>query len=288
MIQDVKKIYLCTPNLVPTTVLNGIDTSSVDYETHLKDYSELHFDVSRYITVNGVEVESNGYEDLKVMMYLYLEDIGYFQMQEPETINDGNYEHKEITAYSIEKEFEQKDWLGLKINTADPDSLEQLAPGNLNDMGFAIEFVSFYNPQKPALSFVDLMLTKMPGWSIGHIDRNLWYATVPRIDVSNSNLYAIMTSEVAPRMSCVFVFDFLNKQVNAYHQSSLEFDTNIFVGFRNLAQEVEISVDEDSVFTEFRVRGDNDLSTRNANFGSDQVFDLSYFASKPWMSDATA
>ena len=221
-------------------------------------------------------------------MYLYLEDIGYFQMQEPETINDGNYEHKEITAYSIEKEFEQKDWLGLKINTADPDSLEQLAPGNLNDMGFAIEFVSFYNPQKPALSFVNLMLTKMPGWSIGHIDRNLWYATVPRIDVSNSNLYAIMTSEVAPRMSCVFVFDFLNKQVNAYHQSSLEFDTNIFVGFRNLAQEVEISVDEDSVFTEFRVRGDNDLSTRNANFGSDQVFDLSYFASKPWMSDATA
>ena len=289
VIQDVKKIYLCTPNLVPITVLNGVDTDSVDYETHTKDYSELHFEVARFITLrDGNVVESNGYEDIKVMMYLYLEDIGYFQIQEPEIVNDGNYEYKEVTAYSIEKEFEQKDWLGLRINTGDPDSLEQLATDNLNDLGFAKEFVTFYNPDNAELSFVDLMLTKMPGWTVGHIDRKLYYNVVPRIDLSNSNLYAIMTTEVAPRMSCIFIFDFLHKQVNAYHQSDIDFDTNIFIGFRNLAQEVEISVDEDSVFTEFRVRGDGELSCRNANFGSDQIFDLSYFTGKPWMSDALA
>ena len=222
------------------------------------------------------------------MMYLYLEDIGYFQIQEPEIVNDGNYEYKEVTAYSIEKEFEQKDWLNLRINTGDPDSLEQLATDNLNELGFAKEFVTFYNPENAELSFVDLMLTKMPGWTIGHIDSRLYYSVVPRIDIDNSNLYAIMTTEVAPRMSCIFIFDFLHKQVNAYHQSDIDFDTNIFIGFRNLAQEVEISVDEDSVFTEFRVRGDGELSCRNANFGSDQVFDLSYFIGKPWMSDETA
>lgn len=289
VIQDVKRIYLCTPDLAPVTVLNGINTESVEYEEHLKDYSELHFEVARYISLdNGSVIESNGYEDIRVMMYLYLEDIGYFQIQEPETVYDGNYEYKDVMAYSIEKEFEQKDWLGLRINTGDSDSLEQLAENNLNDLGFAKQFVSFYNPRKTDLSFVHLMLTKMPGWTIGYIDEKLWYNIVPRIDLTNTNLYAVMTNEVAPRMSCIFIFDFLNKQVNAYHQSDIDFDTNIFIGFRNLAQEVEISIDEDSVYTQFRVRGDNDLSVRDANFGSDQVFDISYFIGKPWMTDGLA
>jgi hypothetical protein len=62
----------------------------------VKDYDELTFNVDRYLSIDGELIESNGYEDLKVYMYLLLEGIGFFQMQEPTVHNDGNYEYKEV------------------------------------------------------------------------------------------------------------------------------------------------------------------------------------------------
>ena len=288
MIQDVKKIYLCTPDLKIRTILNGIQTNSVDLHCYVKDYDDLSFNVDRYITIDGVQVESNGYEDLKVYMYLLLEDVGYFQMQAPTLVGDGNYEYKEIQAYSIDKEFEQKDWLGFKVNNGEPDSLEMIARGNVDELGFAKNFVTLYNPEKPELSFVDLMLTKLPGWTVGHIDQVLCNKVIPLIQEDNANIYSIMTSSVAPRLDMIFQFDYLNRKVNGYHKDNLDFDTNIFIGFRNLANEVNITVDEDSVYTRFRVRGEDDLTFVNVNYGNDQVIDLSYFLGEPYMTDELA
>lgn len=283
MIQDVKKIYLCTPDLKIRTVLNGLQTNSVDFHQYVKDYDELTFNVDRYLSIDGELVESNGYEDLKVYMYLLLEGIGFFQIQEPTVHNDGNYEYKEIQAYSLEKEFEQKDWIGLKINCGKEDSLEMLATDNINELGVAKNFVTFYNPDNPELSFVHLMLTKLPYWSIGHIDYGLYKMQIPIIEVDNANIYSIMTNTVAPRLGLIFIFDYLNRTVNAYGKENLDFDTNIFIGYRNLANNVDITVNEDSVFTRFRVRGDNDLMITNANYGEEQCFDLSYFLGEPYM-----
>lgn len=292
MIQDVKKIYLCTPDLKIRTVLNGLQTDSADLHQYVKDYDELTFSVDRFLSIDGKLVESNGYEDLKVYMYLLVDGIGYFQIQEPTVHNDGNYEYKEIQAYSLEKEFEQKDWVGLKINCGKEDSLEMLAPDNIDDLGFAKEHVVLYYPEKPELSFIDLMLTKLPYWSVGHVDESLTgykeNLKIPLMEIDNSNIYAIMTNTVAPRMGFIFIFDYLNRTVNAYAKDNLDFDTNIFIGYRNLANNVDITVDEDSVFTRFRVRGDNDLMITNANYGEERCFDLSYFLGEPYMEQELA
>jgi len=161
-----------------------------------------------------------------------------------------------------------------------------LATDNINDLGVAKEFVTFYNPDNPELSFLHLMLTKLPYWSIGHIDRGLYKMQIPIIEVDNANIYSIMTNTVAPRLGLIFIFDYLNRTVNAYGKENLDFDTNIFIGYRNLAKNVDISVDEDSVYTRFRVRGENDLTTTIVNFGDDQCFDLSYFMAEPYMDQS--
>lgn len=41
MIPTCKKIYLCDFNLHPLTVLNGVDTNSVKYSCHVKDYTNM-------------------------------------------------------------------------------------------------------------------------------------------------------------------------------------------------------------------------------------------------------
>ena len=165
MIQDVKKIYLCDLNLKPITQLNGVQTDTVSLSKLAKDIGELTFEVDEYVTINGEQIKSNGYDDLDLYMTLCLEDTGMYQMQKPAESGDGQKHTKSVIAYSLEKEFEDKNWINFKVNTGAKDSLEQLATGNLNDMGFAKEFVSFYNPDNKELSFIDLVLEYMPAWS---------------------------------------------------------------------------------------------------------------------------
>lgn len=290
MIPTCKKIYLCDFNLHPLMVLNGVDTNSVEYSCHVKDYDELTFDVDEYIIINGKKVKSLGYDMLLPYMTVYLEDLGMFQIQNPKTSNDGNSEKKSITAYSLEKEFEDKNWLNFKCNTGDKDSLEQVAENNLNELGYAKEFVTFYNKNKHDLSFIHLLLEKLPGWSVDDddIDPVLWTRKLPAITQDNTNLYALCCSYIAPRMEILFLFDTIHRKIKAIAKENLndkKYESTVFISYRNLAQSIDIDVDEDSIFTRFNVRGDDDLNVINCNYGDYYVMNLDYFLCSPYISD---
>lgn len=285
MIESGKLIYLCKPNREIITQLNGVDIPSVSYSDQAKDYNSLSFDVDRYINVDGSYVESNGYDLLHVYMELYLEDIGYFQMQEPAISNDGYAEKKTVTAYSLEKQFENKDLVGFKINTGDKDSREYLATDNVNELGLAKEYVLFYRKDNPELSLMHILLEKMPGWSADENDidpllRDMKY----QFDEDNINIYGFMTSILAPKAECIFLFDTINRKIKAISKKSLELNTNIFIGFRNLVNSVEVSCEEDSVYTRFHVAGKDDITLSLANFNDERIFDYSYFMNESYMS----
>lgn len=240
---------------------------------------------------------SNGYEELGPHMYLYLEDIGYFIMEAPQLDNDGNKETKTITAYSIEKEFEYRDWVGIKINCGTVDSMEYSNTDESNKDGtmgnFAIEYVKLIDRNNVNLSFLDQILMKMPSrWNIQYVsDKFEANGKLPAIDIDSQNLYAVMTSEVAPRMNALFVFDYLNFGIRVYHKSEidetssnvLDLDTGIFVGFRNLANNISVSVDNDSIYTRFSVEGDSGLNFRDVNYGDNTIINLDYFLGEPYM-----
>lgn len=290
MIQQGKKIYLCDLNLSPITILNGVKTDTVSCNLQIKDYGELTFDVDKYIVINGKKQKSLGYDLLVPYMILYLEDIGMFQIQEPTVQNDGNGETKSVTAYSLEKEFEDTNWVNFKCNTGEKDSLEQLVDGNLNELGFAINFVTFYNKENHDLSFIHLLLDKMPGWSVSDedIDEILWDKKIPSITQDNTNLYSLCCSTIAPRMNLLFLFDTIHRRIKAIAKENLDdkkYETPIFITYRNLAQSIEVQTDEDSIFTRFNVRGDNDLNVLNCNYGDYYIYNLDYFMCSPYMSD---
>lgn len=243
MIQDVKKIYLCDLNLNPITQLNGVQTDTVNASRLVKDVGILTFDVDEYISINGEKIKSNGYDELDIYMILYLEDFGMYQLQKPTESGDGQKHIKSIVAYSLEKEFKDKNWINFKVNTGAKDSLEQLATGNLNDMGFAKEFVSFYNPDNKELSFIDLVLEYMPAWSYDpeDIDVLLVKKKMPAIEEKNISLYALLTSRVAPRMECLFLFDTIHRKIKVVAKENLndkKYESTVFIGYRNLATTV--------------------------------------------------
>lgn len=287
---DCKKIYLCSPDLEPITVLNGVKTETVEYDEHVKDFDTLTFEVDEYINVDGKRVKSNGYDDLEVYMNLYLEDIGCFQMQHPSTENDESHETKTVTAYSLEREFMDKDFVGFKINTGETDSFEYLAADNLREDGMAKEYVVFYRPGKKDLSLMHLVLEKMPGWSVDDddIDDELWNVKLS-FSEDNINLYALLTSTIAPKANCIFMFDTIHRKIKAIGKKKLDsyrYETNVFVGYRNLAQSVSVSVDEDSVYTRFNCEGADSLKLNDWNYNDSRIFDISYFTREPYMSSS--
>lgn len=284
MIEQDKKIYLCQPNRKLLTQLNGIQLESVEYSEHLKDFATLSFTVDKYIEIDGVPTISNGYEDLKVFMELYLEDIGYFQMQEPSSSRDGMSENKQVKAYGVSKEFEDKDLTGFCINKGTTDSLEYLASGNINAIGFAKEPIIFYNPGNPELSLMHLVLQKIPGWSIGSIDPLLAPVRLS-LTADGTNLFAFFNSQIAPKAKCIFYFDILKNQISAYSKDSIGSDTNIFIGFRNLANSIAVSCNEDTVYTRFTVMGDEDLDIRPVNFNERWITDFNHFKNTSYMSE---
>lgn len=287
---DCKKIYLCSPDLEPITVLNGVKTETVEYDEHVKDFDTLTFEVDEYINVDGKRVKSNGYDDLEVYMNLLLEDTACFQMQHPSTENDGSHETKTVTAYSLEREFMDKDFVGFKINTGEPDSFEYLAADNLREDGMAKEYVVFYRPDKKDLSLIHLVMEKMPGWSVedDDIDNELWNLKLS-FSEDNINLYALLTSTIAPKAECIFMFDTLHRKIKAIGKKKLDsyrYETNVFIGYRNLAQSVSVSVDEDSVYTRFNCEGADSLKLNDWNYNDSRIFDISYFTREPYMSSS--
>lgn len=287
MIKHNAKIYLCRPDRTVICVLNGVQIKSVEYEQQLKDFNRLTFNVDRYIDVDGEYVESAGYEKLKDHMTIYLEGLDYFQLQEPSLQNDnGRYEYKACEAYSDEKTFEDKDMKGLSFNKGIKDSMEMLATNNVDDMGYAKEYITFCNDRNHELSLMHLVLDRVPGWSVGYIDptiKNEKYS----FEADNTNAYAFLNTTVANVVKCVFYFDTINRTVSAYAKENIGKDTNIFIGWRNALNMLKMTPQADTMYNALTIQGDEELDITRVNYGRSYIYNLDYYLTTNYFPQET-
>ena len=287
MIKHNAKIYLCRPDRTVICALNGVQIKSVEYEQQLKDFNRLTFNVDRYIDIDGEYVESAGYEKLKDHMTIYLEGLDYFQLQEPSLQNDnGRYEYKACEAYSDEKTFEDKDMKGLSFNKGTKDSMEMLATNNVDDMGYAKEYITFCNDRNHELSLMHLVLDRVPGWCVGYIDptiKNEKYS----FEADNTNAYAFLNTTVANVVKCVFYFDTINRMVSAYAKENIGKDTNIFIGWRNALNMLKMTPQADTMYNALTIQGDEELDITRVNYGRSYIYNLDYYLTTNYFPQET-
>lgn len=287
MIKHNAKIYLCRPDRTVICALNGVQIKSVEYEQQLKDFNRLTFNVDRYIDIDGEYVESAGYEKLKDHMTIYLEGLDYFQLQEPSLQNDnGRYEYKACEAYSDEKTFEDKDMKGLSFNKGTKGSMEMLATNNVDDMGYAKEYITFCNDRNHELSLMHLVLDRVPGWSVGYIDptiKNEKYS----FEADNTNAYAFLNTTVANVVKCVFYFDTINRTVSAYAKENIGKDTNIFIGWRNALNMLKMTPQADTMYNALTIQGDEELDITRVNYGRSHIYNLDYYLTTNYFPQET-
>ena len=264
--------------------LNGVDYNTINYTTKFNDLDEITFTVDKYITLGGGEsAKSNGYDDLHAFMEVYVEDIGYFQIREPEISNEINKETKTVTGVSIATELLQKDLVGFTVNTSTTASLEMLADNNINSLGYPNEYVTFYNPTNKQLSLLDLVLEKAVGWSVGTIDdflKNQRYS----FDNINENIFSFLTKTLSSTARCIFTFDTINKTVSAYSENHIGNNTGIVIAERNLLNSVNVQCDSDNIYTRINVQGKDSLNFADINYGDTHIFNLDYYSNLSYMN----
>lgn len=292
-VREPEVIYLAKPGRKLLYALNGVDPNSVTLTRNLNNTDELEFEVNRYYFRD----ESNGYGDIDINMLLFVEDT-WFKINKPPVIEiDNEREYKRVTAESQEVELMQYSLVGFRVNTGDIDSYEMQYKTDMdNTTGISDTFytVKFYDEENPKLSLLDLILKhgNITGWTVGYIDdktlsesssstgeRFFLKDESSRFDVDTQDVYSFLTRDVAKAFSCIFIFDTVNKTINAYREGTLGKNTNIILGFQNLQNSLTLETDRE-FYTVFNVAGDEDMDIGYANIGTSKITDISYFLNK--------
>lgn len=279
--ENTKLIYLLNANNDVLCALNGIDYSSVKHKDNLMEFATLSFTINKYIDINGTAIKTQFYEHIKEMMYVYLTDVGIFRIENVETENDGYDESLNVECNSCEIELNNQNLVGWKVNTGDVDSLEYIADDNVDEVtGLFKEHITFYNPENPQLSLLDLATENVPYWSIGYVDallRNKRYT----FDIDSEPICSFLINELSTIAKAIFIFDRKKRKINVY-----SFDrfnelgkTNIVVGYRNLLNTLNISKSNDNIYTRFNVSGADDLSLNSVNFNENRIENLLHLLS---------
>lgn len=395
MVKQIEDIYLCKSSGQVLGVLNGINEESCSLTVDVYGRYELSFDVNEYIYSGNELVKANYYDEISILMQLFIPPIGYFIINSSPT-SKADSEVKSVAATSIDSELENKNTT-FKINCGTKDSLEYIVKyedgetetllngytgipydyitiynnyddiltdtlkkyraGYYNDYrnsdnteaeyvypqrideivelctmiprlqrkvieneivndngttttnsyieeyvfyeyeedGITIKnvllledgansfekqlslLIKFYKKYKSQLSLMDYICSETNNsWSIGHIDEKFCNKRI-RFEIESESIYSFLTQELPSAIEGICIFDILNKKINLYAVENIGVDTGINLSYDTVQNQLDVSCDENSIFTRFKVSGGEDLSIKQVNYGTDIIEDLSYF-----------
>lgn len=338
-----KFIYLATPDKRLYGVLNGVDENSVSVTENANNTNSLSFTV--YKNIDGKP--SAFYDNIDVLMRIFIDDEWYIINEAPQIDHDGIKEYKTVSAESAEIELSNYDLATFLIGQGTEASCEMMyynkhqkdfpvyekdSDGNTvfdsdgnPKVKYSFPVVKFCDKDNPELSLLHLALyyaklipetittdedgNEVVDW-VSNIDKSPWKIgyidTMPKeyidytvsfdgkehvgktrvsylpeesyaFNIDNSDLYSFLTQDVAGAFNCVFAFDTVNCLINAYYVEHIGTDTNAYIGWRNVQNSIT-ATNTDDLYTAYTVSGGDGLTgIEQANFGSSEIEDYSYF-----------
>ena len=187
------------------------------------------------------------------MRIVELQNIGQFVLVNPKETGDGVKKTKACKGYSLEYEFTFK------------------------KLSLASATYNFWNPVTPDSTLLGIILELMPSWSVGSIDSNL-VGKYRTFEVSDENLYNFIKGTIQTSYNCIFDFDTYNRRINVKDASSTVPTNPIYISNANLAKEITVEENTESIVTRLDVNGADGVNIRDVNpSGTNQIINLDYF-----------
>lgn len=278
-------IYLVKPTGDVLGSLNGLKEETCHVKRVLTDLWELSFEVNKYTDEKEFQL-SDYYESISEKMQIWLQtdfiDTMFVIDSEPIISNNGIQEVKTVTAHTLESELQYKSLRLFYINTGNAASKEYLAKDNINSYTqLPNEYISLVNFENPELSLLHLALENTE-WSVDESLKDTEAEMCARkftFNVDEQDIYSFFMNTVASTAQIIFFFDRKNRIVSFRSFDHLGKDTGIFIGLRNLAQQINIeSTSESGLITKYKPTCSGNLGVEYVNFGDPYLYDLDYFA----------
>lgn len=141
--------------------------------------------------------------------------------------------------------------------------------------------ISYYKTYASQLSILDLACenAKAMGWTIGDVPDSIAGKRFT-FSVENQDLLSFLKATFSQTAKVLVDFDRIEKKINLIdvEHTDEDYDTGIFLTFRNLMNSVEItSSAEEGVQTLFVPKGQDDLGITYVNFGEEELINLDWF-----------
>lgn len=259
---DKPDMTLCNPNGVQLYSLNMAREIKITLKYNA--LSEISFIIDSKI--NGIS--NPCYEFVKSKRIVRVENFGNFIILDLDEDTSTTTPFKSVTAYSVESEMISK---------------------KLSVFGGTYKFYGVVSPQDIGSgiepdSLIEKILSYMPNWSVGTIDSDLWniYRT---FDISDTNIYNFLMTDVETAFGCVFVFDTFNRTISAKTISNATKQTDIFISKEALIEKASLKEISSEIATALSVFGGGGLDIRGVNpLGTNTIYDFSYYKNSDWMS----
>lgn len=143
------------------------------------------------------------------------------------------------------------------------------------------ELIPFYTKYHDQLSLLNIICEKTGGnWSVGTVwgveNGDYELANCKYQFEINETIYSFLTSTLAKQAKCVVNFDLLHRRINVTPVDKIGADTGIVIDYDTLLNSLHMQSDEAALCTRLNVRGGNDITLEQVNFGEPYVTDLSY------------
>jgi hypothetical protein len=257
-IQEKPSVTLCNPDLVQIYSLDACYATSIKLKWNAQ--SEISFSYPKFIG----DIALDAFDYIEGKRIILVENIGYFIISDVQDDFDGSVPIKTVTALSIDSELVFK-----KLN---------LFSGTFK---FYDTIITTGSP-----NLLGTIISLIPNWTIGNIDSSLinMYRT---FNVSDTNIYQFLTTDVSVAYNCVFVFDYTNKIISVIPSSQAITPTIIFLSFENLLKNTQYKEITNEISTAFYCYGGNNLTIRDVNpLGTNVIYNFTYYKTTDWMSQS--
>lgn len=263
-------IYLCQTN---KDRIGELNVSNFKGTFKWNAYSEISFDIDReYCEITTGDTKINPYYDrVEGLRLVFVEGFGYFQLQNPDMNGDGIKETKSMTAHSLEYDLSNRYLETFVINKGVAGSIDGVILCDMTDTEHSLLHL--------------VIAEKAPDWHIGHVDAELM--TEKRFfEIDRKSVYDFLMEDVCGTFKCVIIFDTYDNSINVYKEETAGTDTDVIISFDNLMNSINVNYSTDDIKTVLTVKGADDLSIREINYGLPYITDLSYYHTVDWMGQS--
>lgn len=263
-----KPSSFCTNGVISDPVAEIQFCSDIEFVFNFNDKSTLNFRVNLVAKDSEYYAVDKGiYDQILKHMYVFVEDIGYFRIDDISEYQSEYLNYKDVSATSCEAELSSR---GIPYIEDGTYSLRTVLE-KLNEQ------VAQWDLSSQLIYFDE---------DLEDTEEVPFKRTFTDVDVKQ-NVFDFMTTTVQDLYECVFVFDTINRKIAVYARANYNKDTSVHLTKSDVVAHITAKETDAGAYSVMSGYGDDDITFSAVNpIGTNTVFNFSYYLS--WMPEALA